>query len=76
MTLRILKYGNHGIFLIMGNAGFISSSVGPLGVNIPFLGGALGLSALAVQGFRASGLRVFGVSGFRGLGFRGLGVRV
>ena len=24
MTLRALNYGNYGIFLIMGNAGFIS----------------------------------------------------
>ena len=29
MTLRTLDYGNYGIFLIMGNAGFISSTVGP-----------------------------------------------
>ena len=27
MTLSTLNYGNHGIFLIMGNAGFISSTV-------------------------------------------------
>ena len=27
MTLRTLNYGNHGRFLIMGNAGFISSTV-------------------------------------------------
>ena len=27
ITLRILNYGNYGIFLIMGNAGFISSNV-------------------------------------------------
>ena len=27
MTLRTLNYGNHGIFFIMGNAGFISSTV-------------------------------------------------
>ena len=26
MTLRTLNYGNYGIFLIMGNAGFISST--------------------------------------------------
>ena len=26
-TLRIRNYGNHGIFLIMGNAGYISSAV-------------------------------------------------
>ena len=28
ITLRTLNYGNYGIFLIMGNAGFISSGVG------------------------------------------------
>ena len=27
MTLRTLNYGNYGIVLIMGNAGFISSTV-------------------------------------------------
>ena len=27
MTLRTLNYGNYGIFLILGNAGFISSTV-------------------------------------------------
>ena len=28
VTLRTLNYGNYGIFLIMGNAGFRSSAVG------------------------------------------------
>ena len=28
MTLRTLNYGNYGIFLIMGNAGFCPSAVG------------------------------------------------
>ena len=27
MTLRTLSYGNYGIFLVMGNAGFIPSTV-------------------------------------------------
>ena len=27
MPLRTLNYGNYGIFLVMGNAGFISSTV-------------------------------------------------
>ena len=27
MTLRALNYGNYGIFLIMGNAGFSPSTV-------------------------------------------------
>ena len=30
MTLRTLNYGNYGIFLIMGNAGFCPSTVGCL----------------------------------------------
>ena len=29
MTLRTLNYGNFGIFLIMGNAGFCPSAVTP-----------------------------------------------
>ena len=29
MTLRTLNYGNYGIFLIMGNAGFCPSTVIP-----------------------------------------------
>ena len=29
MTLRTLNYGNYGIFLIMGNAGFCPSTVEP-----------------------------------------------
>ena len=32
MTLRTLNYGNYGIFLIMGDAGFCPSAVG-LGVS-------------------------------------------
>ena len=30
MTLRPLNYGNYGIFLMMGNAGFCPSTVRPL----------------------------------------------
>ena len=30
MTLRTLNYGNYGIFLIMGNAGFCPSAVSPV----------------------------------------------
>ena len=30
MTLRTLNYGNYGIFLIMGNAGFCPSTVVPV----------------------------------------------
>ena len=37
MTLRALNYGNYGIFLIMGNAGFCPSTVGlhPLDSSTP-----------------------------------------
>ena len=31
MTLRTLNYGNYGIFLIMGNAGFCPSTVWAVG---------------------------------------------
>ena len=30
MTLKTLNYGNYGIFLIMGNAGFCPSTVWPM----------------------------------------------
>ena len=40
MTLRTLNYGNHGIFLIMGNAGFCPSTV--LFPYSPFLARAAG----------------------------------
>ena len=36
MTLRTLNYGNYGIFLIMGNAGFCPSAVGPKSPDLPF----------------------------------------
>ena len=62
MTLRTLNYGNYGIFLIMGNAGFCPSTV-------------IWLSGFGVYRFRGlgvclgSGFRVFRVYRFRGLGF-------
>ena len=33
MTLRTLNYGNYGIFLIVGNAGFCPSTVSPKGTR-------------------------------------------
>ena len=36
MTLRTLNYGNYGIFLIMGNAGFCPSTVVDVGA-VPLL---------------------------------------
>ena len=44
MTLRTLNYGNYGRFLIMGNAGFRPSTVGP--PNGPFNGALLGLKGI------------------------------
>ena len=44
MTLRTLNYGNYGIFLIMGNAGFCPSAVwvhGELGAMLRDFGLAL-----------------------------------
>ena len=49
MTLRTLNYGNYGIFLIMGNAGFCPLAV-VYALRAPFMG------TIRVQkGFRASG---------------------
>ena len=42
MTLRTLKYGIYGIFLIMGNAGFCPSTVeGPYNTYLYYFGGIL-----------------------------------
>ena len=50
MTLRTLNYGNYGIFLIMGNTGFIPSTVRcPLICCLPMC--LVGVSS----GLRASG---------------------
>ena len=58
MTLRTLNYGNYGIFLIMGNAGFCPSTVGIQ---------QFGTKAWAVCGLRkAEGLKFEG----SGLGFK------
>ena len=46
MTLRTLNYGNYGIFLIMGNAGFCPSTVRLL----------LYFSMVSVQDFGRSGI--------------------
>ena len=40
ITLRTLNYGNYGIFLLMGHAGFISSTVVPL-TRVPVYQGAI-----------------------------------
>ena len=43
MTLRTLNYGNHGIFLVTGNAGFVSSAVAPRPRMTPASLGNLGM---------------------------------
>ena len=65
MTLRTLNYGNYGIFLIMGNAGFCPSSVSkypepqnPLVQTSGHSGFRCAVSALGVWGLRSSGLGV------------------
>ena len=40
MTLRTLNYGNYGIFLIMGNAGFCPSAVVRVGFLYIRIGGS------------------------------------
>ena len=57
MTLRTLNYGNYGIFLIMGNAGFCPSTVS----------NALNLR---VSAFTLGRSRGFKGQGFLGLGFK------
>ena len=59
ITLRTLNDGNYGIFLVMGDAGFISSTVFSRSK-------ARFESGLLVKG---SGIRVEGL-GVKGLGFR------
>ena len=72
MTLRTLNYGNYGIFLIMGNAGFCPSTVvsieglGAKGAGM--LGGGGGLLPKFPRppgGFRGASLgRVTGILDF------------
>ena len=54
MTLRTLNYGNYGVFLIMGNAGFRPSAV----LLMPVL---FSISKIAKGVW---GLRLFGVRGY------------
>ena len=69
-TLRTLNDGNYGIFLIMGNAGFVSSIVSPDFLR-PLTG--LGLRALGVSGAWSFGFKADRVWGF---GFGAQGLRV
>ena len=45
--MRTLNYGNYGIFLMMGNAGFVSSTVGRV-----VHGSALAVAAIAAAMLR------------------------
>ena len=72
MTLRILNYGNYGIFLIMGNAGFCPSA-----------GGKPKKFSNRLQSFRQLGARLAALLGHSGpssrlserhLGLRALGL--
>ena len=49
MTLRTLNYGNYGIFLTLGNAGFCPSAV----YNLLFVVGlvAAGMHSIMLEGF-------------------------
>ena len=66
MTLRTLNYGNYGIFLIMGNAGFCPSTV--VVILVPFLHsiltkgkfGGRGLQGLRLWGFTDSDEQILG----------------
>ena len=55
MTLRTLNHGNYGIFLIMGNAGFISSTVAAEFPNLPSRSSLLhlGCTHWGIMAFRA-----------------------
>ena len=49
MTVRTLNYGNYGIFLAMGNAGFRSSAVSSqLRAGVSSVRGDLGLGFLVL----------------------------
>ena len=72
MTLRTLNYGNYGIFLIMGNAGFCpSTDVSPACIHHMGAPDRSQLMHFAFYPFYPLVLRRFRVEGF---GFRGGGV--
>ena len=51
MTLRTLNYGNYGIFLIMGNAGFCPSTVCPPPLQVGFKARGLEFQLWSSLGF-------------------------
>ena len=50
MTLRTLNYGNYGIFLIMGNAGFCPSAVSLVTIRVAIVSSATVSSTIVVIG--------------------------
>ena len=50
MTLRTLNYGNYGIFLLMGHAGFCPSAVELCELRV-WVGGFYGAVESALDGF-------------------------
>ena len=70
MTLRSLNYGNYGICLSTGNAGFISSTLGFRDCRV------LGLRVVGLGIFRVLGLRVVGLGICRVLGLRVVGLGI
>ena len=53
MTLRTLNYGNYGIFLIVGNAGFCPSTVWWLLIDEEFTGFCAALHFRISQGLHS-----------------------
>ena len=82
MTLRTLNYGNYGIFLIMGNAGFCPSTV--VVILVPFLHsiltkgkfGGRGLQGLRLWGFTDSDEQILGGGGGGGVKVEAVSVQV
>ena len=58
MTLRTLNYGNYGIFLIMGNAGFCPSTVATFGMLLVWKIGPRSPGTSQVCHSKCLGLRV------------------
>ena len=68
MTLRTLNYGNNGIFLIMGHAGFCPSTVPQSKRECRFLGQFPGLWQAQLAEMQQQVLQYQAHFGFRGLG--------
>ena len=68
MTLRTLNYGNYGIFLIMGHAGFCPSTVGLRRVQGRYRVVRMALALRAKLAFARSRIRTRRTSSSRGAG--------